>query len=61
MPGEDFIHESFIGYKFTARIEEFTETAGKPAIIPSIEGRAKITVTIPSFWMMMIPIFMDFK
>lgn len=41
-PGDDFIHESFIGSKFTGRIEEVTEIAGKPAIIPSIEGWAKI-------------------
>lgn len=41
-PGEDFIHESFIGSKFTGRIEQVTEIAGKPAIVPSIEGWAKI-------------------
>jgi 4-hydroxyproline epimerase len=42
-PGEDFIHESFIGSKFVGRIEEVTEIAGNPAIIPSIEGWAVIT------------------
>ncbi|WP_111318959.1 4-hydroxyproline epimerase [Algoriphagus chordae] len=41
-PGEDFIHESFIGSKFIGRIEEETTIAGKPAIIPSIEGWAKV-------------------
>jgi 4-hydroxyproline epimerase len=41
-PGEEFIHESFIGSKFTGRIEEVTEIAGKPAIVPSIEGWAKV-------------------
>lgn len=41
-PGEEFIHESFIGSKFIGRIEEETEIAGKPAIIPSIEGWAKV-------------------
>ncbi|PZX59752.1 4-hydroxyproline epimerase [Algoriphagus ratkowskyi] len=41
-PDEDFIHESFIGSKFIGRIEEETEIAGKPAIIPSIEGWAKV-------------------
>jgi len=41
-PGADFIHESFIGSKFTGRIEEVTEIGGKPAIIPSIEGWAKV-------------------
>lgn len=48
--GEDFIHESIIGSKFTGRIEEVTELHGKPAIIPSVEGWAKIygynTITI---------------
>ena len=40
--GEPFIHESIIGSKFTGRIEQETRLAGKPAIIPSIEGWAKI-------------------
>lgn len=42
-PGQDFIHESFIGSKFTGRIEAETEIAGKPAMIPSIEGWAMVT------------------
>jgi 4-hydroxyproline epimerase len=41
-PGEEFIHESIIGSKFIGRIEEVTELNGKPAIIPSVEGWAKI-------------------
>lgn len=41
--GEDFIHESIIGSKFIGRIEEETQLAGKPAIIPSIEGWAMVT------------------
>jgi 4-hydroxyproline epimerase len=48
--GEDFIHESIIGSKFIGRIEEVTELHGKPAIIPSVEGWARIygmnTITI---------------
>ncbi|HEY6081947.1 MAG TPA: 4-hydroxyproline epimerase, partial [Chitinophagaceae bacterium] len=48
--GEAFIHESIIGSRFTGRIEAETTLAGKPAIIPSIEGWAKIyghnTITI---------------
>ena len=40
--GEDFIHESFIGSKFIGRVEEETILNGKPAIIPSIQGWAKI-------------------
>jgi 4-hydroxyproline epimerase len=48
--GQDFIHESIIGSKFIGRVEEVTELAGKPAIIPSIEGWARVyglnTITI---------------
>jgi 4-hydroxyproline epimerase len=40
--GDEFIHESIIGSKFTGRIEEETFINGKPAIRPSIEGWAKI-------------------
>ena len=40
--GEEFIHESIIGSKFTGRIEEELVLAGKPAIRPSVEGWAKI-------------------
>jgi 4-hydroxyproline epimerase len=48
--GDDFIHESIIGSTFKGRIEAVTTVAGKPAIIPSIEGWAKVygrnTITI---------------
>lgn len=40
--GDDFIHESIIGSKFTGRIEEELTIDGKPAIRPSIEGWARI-------------------
>lgn len=40
---DEFIHESIIGSKFSGRIEEETSIAGKPAIVPSIEGWAIIT------------------
>ena len=40
--GEEFIHESYIGSKFIGRIEEETILNGKKAIIPSIQGWAKI-------------------
>lgn len=40
--GDEFIHESIIGSKFTGRLEEETSVNGKPAIRPSIEGWAKI-------------------
>ncbi|QKJ31177.1 4-hydroxyproline epimerase [Mucilaginibacter mali] len=40
--GDEFIHESIIGSKFTGRVEEVTEVAGQPAIVPSIEGWARV-------------------
>lgn len=48
--GEKFIHESFIGSTFIGCVEEETTVNGKLAIIPSIQGWAKIygqnTITI---------------
>lgn len=41
--GEEFIHESIIGSKFTGRIEGITTVGKHDAIIPSIEGWAQIT------------------
>ncbi len=40
--GEPFVHESFIGSKFIGRVEEETTLDGKTAIIPSIQGWAKV-------------------
>ena len=40
--GDEFIHESYIGSTFIGRIEEEMSLAGFKAIIPSIEGWAKI-------------------
>ncbi|WP_282132394.1 4-hydroxyproline epimerase [Cellulophaga baltica] len=40
--GEKFIHESYIGSQFIGRIEEEGTLEGKKAIIPSIQGWAKI-------------------
>lgn len=49
-PGDEFIHESIIGSKFIGRIEEETMLGDKKAIVPSIEGWAKVygfnTITI---------------
>jgi 4-hydroxyproline epimerase len=42
-PGDEFIHESIIGSEFEGRIEEATELAGRPAIVPSIAGWARMT------------------
>jgi 4-hydroxyproline epimerase len=48
--GDVFIHESIIGSQFKGRVEKAVTVAGKPAIVPSIEGWAKIygynTITI---------------
>lgn len=40
--GDPFIHESIIGSQFTGRIVEETVVGGLPAIVPSIEGWAKV-------------------
>jgi 4-hydroxyproline epimerase len=40
--GDVFIHESIIGSTFTGRVEKVVTLAGRPAIIPSVEGWAKI-------------------
>ncbi|SFA58157.1 proline racemase [Pedobacter suwonensis] len=40
--GEDFIHESFIGSKFIGKVEEVVDLNGIQAIIPSVEGWAKV-------------------
>ena len=40
--GEDFIHESYIGSTFIGRVEKETSIKNIPAIIPSIQGWAKI-------------------
>lgn len=40
--GEEFIHESFIGSKFIGKVEEETLLDDKMAIIPSIQGWAKV-------------------
>ena len=48
--GEKFVHESFIGSTFVGCIEEETQIGGRKAIIPSIQGWAKVygynTITI---------------
>jgi 4-hydroxyproline epimerase len=48
--GEEFVHESIIGSKFIGRVEEVTTLGNVPAIIPSVEGWARVyglnTITI---------------
>jgi 4-hydroxyproline epimerase len=41
--GEDFVHESIIGSLFRGRVEAETTVGGRPAIVPSIEGWARLT------------------
>lgn len=41
--GDRFIHESIIGSTFIGRVEDNTTVGGFEAIIPSIEGWAKVT------------------
>lgn len=41
--GDSFVHESIIGSMFKGRVEGTATVAGKPAIIPSIAGWARVT------------------
>ncbi|ENS32577.1 4-hydroxyproline epimerase [Brucella abortus] len=42
-PCDEFIHESIIGSLFHGRVERAAEVAGRPAIVPSIAGWARMT------------------
>ena len=42
-PGEDFVHESIIGSLFRGRIESTARVGEFPAIVPSVEGWARVT------------------
>nr|WP_298927101.1 4-hydroxyproline epimerase [uncultured Allomuricauda sp.] len=48
--GQEYVHESFIGSKFVGKVEKETFLNNKKAIIPSVQGWAKIygrnTITI---------------
>ncbi|RUZ79987.1 4-hydroxyproline epimerase [Mesorhizobium sp. M7A.F.Ca.US.006.01.1.1] len=41
--GDSFVHESIIGSLFKGKVEKDVSVAGKPAIIPSIGGWARMT------------------
>ncbi|MEO0505738.1 MAG: 4-hydroxyproline epimerase [Bacteroidota bacterium] len=41
--GDSFVHESYIGSQFVGRIESTTKVADFDAIVPRIEGWAKVT------------------
>jgi trans-L-3-hydroxyproline dehydratase len=47
--GDTLTHESIIGSSFLGRIEREATIAGRPAIVPSIEGRAWLTGTSQYF------------
>jgi 4-hydroxyproline epimerase len=40
--GDEFVHESYIGSQFRGRVEAGTRVGDYPAILPSIEGWARI-------------------
>ena len=48
--GDSFVHESYIGSQFTGVVEDLTSVGDYPAIVPSIEGWARIygdnTITV---------------
>lgn len=41
--GDSYVHESIIGSRFHGRVERHTKVGDKAAIVPSIEGWAKVT------------------
>jgi 4-hydroxyproline epimerase len=41
--GADFVHESIIGTLFRGRVERAAQVGGREAVIPSIEGWARMT------------------
>jgi 4-hydroxyproline epimerase len=41
--GDAYVHESIIGSRFTGRVEDATKVGNHDAIVPSIEGWARIT------------------
>jgi len=43
VPGDRFVHESYIGSRFVGRVESATMLGDRPAIVPSIEGSAIAT------------------
>jgi proline racemase len=41
--GTDYVHRSVIGSAFTGRLVDEVEVAGRPAVVPTITGRAWVT------------------
>jgi proline racemase len=46
---EDFVNESFIGTRFIGRLVDETTVAGRPAVVPTVTGRAWLTGTAQYF------------
>ncbi len=42
-PGDEFVHESIIGSLFRCRVESATRVGNHDAIVPSVEGWARVT------------------
>lgn len=40
--GQAFVHESYIGSQFTGRVESLTRVGSYPAVVPSVEGWARV-------------------
>ncbi|MGW6572919.1 proline racemase family protein [Streptomyces sp. NPDC054945] len=47
--GTDFVNESFIGTEFTGRLIAEATVGGRPAVVPTVTGRAWITGTAQYF------------
>ncbi len=47
--GTDFVNESFIGTRFTGRLVDLATVGGRPAVLPTITGRAWLTGTAQYF------------
>lgn len=45
----DFVNESFIGTRFVGRLVEETTVGGRPAVVPTVTGRAWLTGTAQYF------------
>jgi proline racemase len=45
----DFVNESFIGTRFIGRLVDTTEVNGRPAVVPTVTGRAWLTGTAQFF------------
>jgi proline racemase len=46
---QDFVNESLLGTRFTGRLVDTATVAGRPAVVPTITGRAWLTGTAQHF------------